>query len=64
MGRAVKVTFEAIANEYGDPHTWWCEPFCRLAGWACPDEEADPGEPTEGARAAPPSLTFNLAGGG
>jgi hypothetical protein len=59
----MKVTFEEIANEHGGPHNNVCPwPFCRLAGWACPDEEDDdPGEPTEGARAAPPSLTFKVA---
>ena len=60
----MKVPFEAVAAEHGAPHVNICPQPCRHAGWACPDEEDDdPGEPTEGARAAPPSLTFRLLEG-
>lgn len=62
----MKVTFEAIiADGHGEPGCSYCWPPCLRAPWTCPGEDDDDeGEPTEGTRAAPPSLTFNLAGGG
>jgi|GEM_PF-5505513 len=50
-------------HRHGEPGCSYCWPPCLRAPWTCPGEDDDDeGEPTEGARAAPPSLTFRLEG--
>jgi hypothetical protein len=56
----MKVTTKTLLAYYGGPHVNVCDVDCRHAGWSCPDEEDDEGEPTAGALPLPPTLTFTL----